>query len=134
MAIHHPTDAALSRGVAAPVYRPLGAEVVFVELLDEEDEEEGDEREMMAVDVFADGATAEEEDLSVDGTAVLVLGLVFPGETPPGMEVGDGLDPGMTVPVPGTGTTVPVGAAPGSVIVYTTVPVTTVSVAVKVLR
>ena len=138
MAIH-PTDSALSRGAAAPVYRPLAADVVFVELPDEDDDE-GDARETMAVDVLADETTAEEEDFKVDGMAV--LGLVFPGETPPPgageADVGDGLDPGtlvaVLVPGTGTGTTVPVGAAPGFVTVYTTVPVTTVSVVVKALR
>jgi hypothetical protein len=137
----------LSRGAAAPVYRPPAADVVFVEL--------PGEGETVAVvgtatrDVLEDETTAEEEDLSVDGmpgwTVVLVLGLLFPGKTPPGAgetEVEEGLDPGTPVAVPGpvpvpvpgagagTGITVSVGAVPGSVTVYTTVPVTTVSVAV----
>lgn len=139
----------LSRGAAAPVYRPPAADVVFVEL-----PEEGETVAVVGTatrDVLEDETTAEEEDLSVDGmpgwTVVLVLGLLFPGETPPGAgetEVGEGLDPGTPVAVPGpvpvpvpgagggagTGITVPVGAAPGSVTVYTTVPVTTVSVTV----
>lgn len=117
------------------MYRPPAADVVFVELPG-----------MIAAvvvgtatrDVLVDERTAE-EDLSVDGEAnwmaVLVLG--FPGDAPPRAgetDVGDELDPGTTVavtvlaPVPGAGIAVPVG--PVSVTVYTTVPVTTVSVEV----
>jgi hypothetical protein len=123
------------------VYRPLAADVVPVDL---PEEEEG-ERESVAVvgtavrDVLVDETTAEEEDFNVDGTAgwravlVLVLVLPFPGETPPGngeTEVGAGFDPPTPVPVPGTGITVTVGLAPVTVTVYTTVPVTTASVVV----
>lgn len=91
-------------------------------------------------DVLVDDTLAE-EDLSVDGmpgwpaVLVLPLGLEFPGGIPPGAgetDVGDELNPGITVPVPrtrtGAGITVPVG--PEFVTVYTIVPVTTVSVAV----
>lgn len=118
------------------MYRPLAADVVPVDL--------PGEGETVAVvgtavrDVLVDETTAE-EDFNVDGTAgwraVLVLPLPFPGETPPGngeTEVGAGFDPPtpVPVPVPGTGITVTVGTAPGPVTVYTTVPVTTVSVVV----
>ena len=79
------------------------------------------EVDFLAVETAAKG----EEDFEVDG-------LAFPGET----DEGDGPVPGMTVAVPetGTGMTVAVGLAPGCVTVYTTVPVTTDSVVVYVLR